>query len=428
MPRTFLLCCADIFNSSCCLQGCLVPRSSILPIYTLIQLSSVWLCVWLAVIVAGGQSAHVTVPRVALIWANTAQELSDTQWSPSKVVCWLSCLAMNTCDCCRVTNQWKQLGHGLFIFSLLLGLHPQQHSPRFCHREERTDLHLKHPSYRTLGAVVAAHDFKQTCLILRAKLQLPKAPQRCAHPGSTCTRLAPGPRRRAGRAPRFALRRREHSELSRLCTGCTCRGRFSLRWCSGPAGGSEWPGSTAPTSGCNRNAALPYPPARRAPRLPWAAALPAQSRSRPRPPRAAPGSVPLRAALACWGKGSGGRPRLVPAPLGVRGRTRRSSRAAAGGGWGRSGTARSRRGDPVRPTRGCPALLGSSPPRGCGPPDQMVVPSRTHSGMAAVRAGRPHAVCDPKAVGSAPLRAVPGSGCGSSRCGGARWFSHCGSR
>lgn len=67
MPRTFLLCCADVFNSFCCLQGCLVPRSSILPIYTLIQLSSVWLCVWLAVIVAGGQSAHVTVPRVALI-------------------------------------------------------------------------------------------------------------------------------------------------------------------------------------------------------------------------------------------------------------------------------------------------------------------------------------------------------------------------
>lgn len=205
MPRTFLLCCADIFNSSCCLQGCLVPRSSILPIYTLIQLSSVWLCVWLAVIVAGGQSAHVTVPRVALIWANTAQEPSDTQWSPSKVVCWLSCLAMNACDCCRVTNQWKQLGHGLFIFSLLLGLHPQQHSPRFCHREERTDLHLKHPSYRTLGAVVAAHDFTANLPYPESETSAPKgsaalrAPRQHVH--------APG----AGTAP-------EGRESTALCS------------------------------------------------------------------------------------------------------------------------------------------------------------------------------------------------------------------
>lgn len=58
----------------------------------------------------------------------------------------------------------------------------------------------------------------------------------------------------------------------------------------------------------------------------------------------------------------------MPAPLGVRGRTRRSSRAAAGGGWGRSGTARSRCGDPVRPLGAALPCWGPLRPGAAGRP------------------------------------------------------------
>lgn len=234
---------------------------------------------------------------------------------------------------------------------------------------------------------------QQTRPIPRAKLQLPKAPQRCAHPGSTCTRLAPGPQRPQGRQQTRA-----------------CRGRFALRR------RSERPGGTAPTPG--RNRITRCPPVRRAPRPPRAAAPPARIPAPPpREPRAAPPlpaalrlSVPPRRAEV---RGAGGGPASCRPRRGLRGRTRQP--AGAGGGAVR------RRSEPPRgsrpPRSGLPrrAALPCRVPLRPGPLVDVPVPSRTRSAMLLVSARRPHAVCSP-----APFRSTRAafSSCGSRRTGG----------
>lgn len=284
---------------------------------------------------ARGQSAHVTAARVALLSEQTQprsyQTLSDNQ---ARCGAGTLYLAMNASERCRVTNQWKQLGHDLFMFSFLLG-HPQQYSPRVFHREERTDLHLKHSCYRTPGAAVAAHDFTANPPYPESETSAPKgpaalrAPRQHVHAPGAGTAKAAGPIAKPG-VP--------------VTAGRAGTGRFSLRRCS------ERPGGAAPTPGRNGITALsagppsPAPaPGRRSPRP-----IPAPP---PREPKAAP---PLPAAL-----------RLSVPP-------RRAEVRGAGEG---PASCRPRRGSGGGRGSYSEPPLGSRPPRS-GPPRRAALPCR----------------------------------------------------